>query len=109
MISGCGYLGFLSGPKWIIMMHFHPLAEIFPILSGQHFDELAVDIRDNGLREPIVTHDGKILDGRTRYLACLRVGIEPKFEEYTGEDPLAYVISLNLRRRHLDESQRAMV
>src|SRR5215469_9179693 len=91
------------------MMHFHPLAEIFPILRGVHFDDLAEDIAVNGLHESIVTYEGKILDGRNRYLACLRAKVEPRFKEYTGADPLGYVVSLNLRRRHLDESQRGMV
>jgi hypothetical protein len=90
-------------------MEFHPLANLFPQLEDKELDELAADIREHGLREPIVTFEDEILDGRNRYLACKRAGVEPRFEEYTGADPLAYVVSLNLKRRHLDESQRSMV
>ena len=49
-----------------------------------------------------------MLDGRNRYVACELAGIDPRFEEFTGGDPLAFVISENIARRHLNESQRAM-
>jgi ParB-like chromosome segregation protein Spo0J len=90
-------------------LEFHALATLFPLLDGAGFDELVADIRTHGLREPIVLFEGKVLDGRNRYRACVEAGVEPTLTVYQGEDPVAYVISLNLRRRHLDESQRAMV
>src|ERR1700730_12615752 len=90
-------------------LSFHPLANIFPLLEGAEFVELVEDIRQHGQREPIVLYQNQILDGRNRHRACLAAGIACWFEEYDGDDPLAFVISLNLKRRHLNESQRAMV
>ena len=90
-------------------LEFHPIANIFPLMDGAEFEALAKDIATNGQRESIKLFEGKILDGRNRYRACIAAGEDAWFETWTGKDPVAYVISLNMSRRHLDESQRAMV
>jgi len=90
---------------------FHPVANVFPLLRGPEFQALVDDIQRHGLREPILCDsEGRILDGRNRYRACLQAGLEPRFVQWHGGGPLPELaLSLNLRRRHLQESQRAMV
>lgn len=88
-------------------IRFHEYAEAFPWLEGAALDALREDIRQHGVREPIVMLDGAILDGRNRYMCARDLGIEYPVVEYEGDDPLAFVVSLNLLRRHLNESQRA--
>lgn len=89
---------------------FHPIANAFPMLEPKELQLLAEDIASNGLKQPIVLYEDKILDGRNRYRACGVCGSIPRFEEWDGKgSPVAYVVSMNLRRRHLDESQRAVV
>jgi ParB-like chromosome segregation protein Spo0J len=90
---------------------FHPLADLFPLMEGAEFEELVADIKANGQHARIVLKDGMILDGRNRYRACRRLGVEPSFacEAYSDQiiDPAAYVVSANIRRRHLNREQRA--
>jgi len=90
-------------------MKTHPAADLFPMMSKQAFSALKCDIEANGLREPIWTHDGLILDGRNRYRACCELGIAPETREYTGDSPTAFVWSLNGTRRHLTTSQLGAV
>ena len=89
-------------------MRHHEYAGLFPMLPDPELQSLANDIRQNGLETPITTLDGAILDGRNRHRACEIAEVPPRFEEYSGKDPMQFVISHNLHRRHLTESQRGM-
>jgi ParB-like chromosome segregation protein Spo0J len=94
------------------MLEFHPLANLFPLLEGKEFDDLVQSIRDNGLINPIMLCDGKILDGRNRYRACLAAGVEPEFDVMSWTDPdkwMSYVAATNLQRRHLTDQQRVVI
>lgn len=89
---------------------FHDVAGIFPLMNDDEFRQLVADIATHGQREPIITHQGLIIDGRNRFRACLELDLAPVTREWDGEgDPTAYVVSLNLHRRHLNDSQRAMI
>lgn len=89
----------------------HPAAELFPLMSETEYAALKEDIAANGLREPIWLHpDNRILDGRNRYRACQELGIKPTYRYWDGQgDPVSFSVSMNLQRRHLNESQRAML
>lgn len=91
------------------MFEPHPLSTLFPQLEGTEFDALVADIRANGLRQPIVLHAGRILDGGNRYRACLQAGVEPEFIEFDGDNLVAFVLSTNLHRRHLSAGQQAAI
>ena len=85
----------------------HPLSRAFPGMAEEEFQDLVNDINSHGQREPGVLYEGKVLDGWHRYLACEKAGIPFAHEELEGLDPVAYVVLKNLRRRHLNASQRA--
>jgi hypothetical protein len=88
----------------------HPAASVFPEMSPTALRELAEDIRQNGQVYPIMrTADGIVLDGRNRRKACQIAGVEPWYAVYAGDDPVGFIISSNLKRRQLNESQRALI
>ena len=85
----------------------HPIANVWPSLNDQELEDLAEDIKANGLHHPVVLYEEKILDGRNRAKACELAGVALKTTKYRGEDPVGYAVSLNEKRRHLSSSQRA--
>lgn len=102
----------------------HPAADLFPMMEGEELQNLADDIKANGQRQPIVlyvehaTAAPVVLDGRNRLRACEMAGVLPTVQTITkaglsmhggAGSPLAYVVSQNVHRRHLDASQRAMI
>jgi hypothetical protein len=89
---------------------FHEAANLFPMMEEEAHAGLCKDIAANGLLEPIWLHEGKILDGRNRYKACKETGTTPTFREWDGEGgAVTFACSLNLNRRHLSPSQKAVV
>jgi N6-adenosine-specific RNA methylase IME4/ParB-like chromosome segregation protein Spo0J len=88
----------------------HPAAGLFPMMDEQRHAELVADIREHGLLVPIVLCEGKILDGRNRYRACLELGVESEtcLFDGTNTEAINYVWSANFHRRHLTSSQAAM-
>ena len=87
-----------------------PLTEIFPAWTAEQLDRLTEDIAAHGLREPLTVWRGRVIDGRHRLQACMAAGVDPVYRFLDdAEDPLAFVIGENALRRHLDETQRAVV
>lgn len=86
----------------------HPLSAAFPAMSADDFAALVGDIKANGQREPVIVFEDMVLDGWHRYSACMKLGIQAeRFTFGAGKDPVAFVLSQNLHRRHLSASQRA--
>ena len=91
----------------VMEVMFHPVAAMFPMMRPGEFKALVEDIRTHGLHEPIAVYERMILDGRNRYRACIKAGIEPRYREIELRDhdaAMTYVISMNLQRRHLSQT-----
>jgi len=88
--------------------YYNKVADLFPLLDGPEYEELKADIAKNGLLEAIWLHpDGSIIDGRNRHRACTETGTQPRFRTWSGQGSLvAFVVSMNLHRRHLTYDQR---
>ena len=92
-----------------MLLEGHPYSELFPKMTGEEFDDLVADVRKRGIETPIVVLDGKVLDGRHRMYAAEFANKTCPTIEYDGDDPLGYVVSMNMHRRSLSPSQRAAI
>lgn len=86
----------------------HPLAHLLPEMRDDEYAELREDIGANGQREPITLYQGQVLDGRHRQRACDDLGVIADYRVYNGDEPAAYVLSLNVKRRQLTASEKAL-
>lgn len=93
----------------------HWVADMYP-LNETDVAALAEDIKANGQVAPIkALKDGRIIDGRNRWLACQKAGVDPLIEvinpdgEEVPDDKLfALATSCNSMRRDMTTSERAV-
>ena len=91
------------------IVKYHPIADVWPMMQEDQLQELAADIKKNGLIQPVWLYQGMILDGRNRWAACKIAGVDPKTKEYTGDEPTCFAVSLNDKRRHMNKGSLAAV
>ena len=109
-----------SNNKTIASYPIHVFCLLIPEVDKETFAEIVDSIKNDGLLEPIVLYDGKILDGRTRYNACKEANVEPEFVQFEEVCPnvklavtqqerdhkaFTFVFTKNCYRRHLNTSQ----
>jgi ParB-like chromosome segregation protein Spo0J len=88
----------------------HPVAALSPMLADDELEELAADIKERGLLQPIVLDvEGRVLDGRNRLAACKMAGVEPQFVTWADGDSAGYALAVNIARRHLRPAARYLI
>ena len=111
--------------SWRDVLPIHPAADLFPLMAPDELKALGEDIVKNGLTSAIVlwraTPKGRLqlLDGRNQLDAIEIATGKPAFgaginffacDLFTvmrkSVDPVAYVISANIHRRHLTAEQK---
>lgn len=85
----------------------HPVADLFPYVNDEDMLNLAQDLEVNGQVNPIVVYEDEILDGRNRLRAMAKADLtDALVVEYQGDDPIGFVLSVNLHRRQLSAIDR---
>ena len=108
--QGCGFFVLEGNVVKLTELEVHPVAAIFPMMTAEEYQGLKDDIEASGQQEPIIIWQKQVIDGRNRLRACVELELKPIWVAIDDEaDPVQYVLSHNLHRRHLTESQRAMV
>ena len=107
----------IQSKSWRSVLPVHPAAALLPPMSDAKLKELGEDIKAHGQQTSIVIFvddKGKhwLLDGISRLEAMQRSGLQViennalnilvvDWQEIDDVDPIAYVLSANLHRRHL--------
>ena len=86
----------------------HPLSAAWPAMGDSEWQEFLDDVKANGIREPILLHEGQILDGWHRYRASQELGRTCPMDQWDPSlDPVALVISRNAARRNITAKEKA--
>jgi hypothetical protein len=101
----------LDKHKTFFGLSVHPVCAIFPTMNPGDLIDLQNDIQEHGLLNPVIVHEGQVVDGRNRLNACLNANIDPVMQEwrdiYKGQQSLPdWIWSINVERRHLTDDQR---
>jgi hypothetical protein len=87
----------------------HQSADLFPMMTDEELADLAAGIKANGLLHPIVVDkEGALIDGRNHARACEIAGVEPSTMVFDGDDPRAFILAMNIKRRHMTKGQQVM-
>ena len=85
----------------------HPLSALWGDMPSDELAAMRESVQDHGFTDPVIwTCDGAVLDGWHRYTIANLLNLDLELREYSG-DPVQWVISRNLHRRHLTALQRA--
>ena len=88
---------------------FHPILSGIPMMGEEELSLLAESIAEHGQKLDILLLDNMILDGRDRYLACLKAGVEPRVKKISTKDAKHVVEILTLRRKHWSTAVKSQV
>jgi ParB-like chromosome segregation protein Spo0J len=84
--------------------------KLLPNLPSDEYEALKDSIKNERALPLVVNGEGVILDGHHRYRVCSDLGFKPKIEVKNFPNKLLekkFVIEANLRRRHLNDFQKA--
>ena len=91
----------------VTRLAFHDIANSWPLHDAKEHASLVGAIKRDGLQSPIVLFEGKILDGRNRYNACLEAGVKIKTVKLPDDKcPYRWVENANDWRRHQGQQAR---
>ena len=83
------------GDTMVFEKNIHNLAKINPLMSYVEFEALKHSIRQNGLLEPILLYQSKVIDGRNRINALRALGVkEVLYKKIKNNTPMNLVEKL---------------